>query len=265
MKAALVAFILLVLFSGLGVYIINGGKSGIVDFFDVFSRQATASCEKAYNICLEKGETIKNCTTAYNECIGDIVNSSVYKGETQPSNSKSSGTSAASAGTLGKNKLTTTDDIGTTTLVVPMTVDGEEFEVSYNDLVAAANSGFTKSSELEKLLKEIQSRKDKTYEEDPTQAQLDLAQGDSTPIPAYSSYFPHQKTIRSHQTPHTETIAVSANAPTDRGTVAEKIAIDDKKIASLRQNIRDEVANVVRDELNGSAFFNQYQINYSAS
>jgi hypothetical protein len=250
MSAALTAFLLLVIVSALGVWIINRGSSGI-EGFDAASRAAAVACEKEYNLCVDSGDSIKDCTAETDKCLKAILNPSVSDVDNAESNLTSSATSAASAKTVGKTITPSSD---------------------YTALASAALTGkdATLSSDYEKFLKEVKTKITSGYPK-PTGEQLNLAQGAGVTLSESSSggstnatYTPLTQRIRPHENLPENFPTMTASASTDKGTGVDAILKDEKKMSSIRQMIRDEIASAVRDELSGSRLFNQYQINYES-
>lgn len=126
-------------------------------------------------------------------------------------------------------------------------------DIASTPLTQEQNLLLNKSGDLIKMVGEIAQ---KTY--GPVKEQFEgFEQGQA-------AYKPLQQIIKPHQTPEQPLPAMTASAPTDRGSGAENILADEKKLASIREMIRDETASAVRDELSKSRLFNEYQINYGS-
>lgn len=126
-------------------------------------------------------------------------------------------------------------------------------DIASTPLTQEQNLLLNKSGDLIKMVGEIAQ---KTY--GPVKEQFEgFEQGQA-------AYKPLQQIIKPHQTPEQPLPAMTADAPTDRGSGAENILADEKKLASIREMIRDETASAVRDELSKSRLFNEYQINYGS-
>lgn len=86
---------------------------------------------------------------------------------------------------------------------------------------------------------------------------LALIQGGSitnpTPVTkdqVLAAYKAHQQVIKPHQAIPEYKANVAVTVPTDKGTLAEKIRSEMVATPTIRQNIRQEIDDVVRDELN---------------
>ena len=86
--------------------------------------------------------------------------------------------------------------------------------------------------------------------------QTDDSYDDSMPLEG--SYVVQVKKWKPHETPTEEPKGLSANAPTDEGTLASEITSSAYPSASLQQMIREDVKEAV-----DSIFKNQYEIQYS--
>jgi len=75
-----------------------------------------------------------------------------------------------------------------------------------------------------------------------------------------STYTPNQDVILPHQYPLTPQSTLTANVPTDAGTQAQDILNGSILSPSMRQMIRTDVKNAVREEANNLQ--NQYEITY---
>jgi hypothetical protein len=193
MSAALTAFLLLVIVSALGVWIINRGSSGVKEGF-------VAEPEPEHKESSKEESSKKEIQKSHEEA---------------PVNS------------LAATPLT------------------QEQSVLLD-----------KSSDLIKMVTEIAQKTHGSVKEE--------FEGFEGFEEMKAVYTPLQQRIRAHQTPAQPLPAMTVNAFTDKGTGAEAILKDEKKMASIREMIRDETASAVRDELSGSRLFNQYQINYES-
>lgn len=104
----------------------------------------------------------------------------------------------------------------------------------------------------------------------PTAAQLNAAQGVgssvATPVltreEILATYAPHLLTIKPHQSAPTPRTPLTASVPTDKGTGAEAILSSSVVTPSLRDMIRRDVSDVIRQELEGAQYDNPNEIKY---
>ena len=77
----------------------------------------------------------------------------------------------------------------------------------------------------------------------------------------YALYEPLQHTIKPHQKAPTVLPALSSDVSTDKGTLAEKIKMNQIYTPSIRQMIRDDISTAVQEEVNAAE--NPYEVSYS--
>ena len=75
-----------------------------------------------------------------------------------------------------------------------------------------------------------------------------------------STYVPNQVVIAPHQYPPASQPTLTANAPTDAGTMANEITNGAFLTPSVRQMIRSDVKNAIKDQVD--ELQNQYEITY---
>jgi hypothetical protein len=274
------AILALIIVSFAGSYIIGSAKSGVKESFDSASRAAALECEKKYQTCLREGKSNADCTKESNTCISAIVNPSVSTATPAPSTGAASSSSAAAASTYSASVNPEMARRATGTYDASGNPTGSTL-TNYNELyklvkATAADRGQTGdeseyaqavgtlSPEFKKFLKEVQANV-ATKVEDPTDDQLALAQGAGlTPTPSASTYTPSATFIKPHEKPPMTLPTMTANAPTDKGTKANKILIDSIYTPSIRQMIRDDVAQTVREEVEANQINNPYSIDYES-
>jgi hypothetical protein len=226
---------------------------GYEEGFDVASRRANRVCEVAYQSCLNDGETVDTCTTAYNNCQKGIVNPSVSSTPNAPSTAGSAGTSAANpasrdiSGSSGYSTSSATDDYEKLRLAA---LGGQAPDLQKDQSLL--------TPEFKTFLKQVQGKASQIYP-DPTSQQLGLAQGGDDQ-PQYVSYKPHQTVIAPHQTPQPQGAQITANAPTDRDSGVQQILEGGVLTPSIRQQIRDDVRRAVGEEL--KTLQSEYEIVY---
>ena len=262
MQPWLLALIVLVLSSAIGVYYLNPALYSFVPegFFSV--RTDAQECERIRTACIEDGSDNATCTSIYNDCTKDaaLANKNVSTTANKPSDPTQAATSASSAQTYATNYKdgSYTGDLGTGDKTL-----SNEFEAKQK----AALTGLTvESSDAYKKLLASLSERTTLYARDgpdkPTDSQLSLAQGDDTGYSgsAAADYKPHQEIIRAHMTPTELKAAIQANVTYDKGTQAQ--AIQDASILtpSVRDMIRNDVKKAIRDEMN--EINNEYEIKY---
>ncbi len=107
----------------------------------------------------------------------------------------------------------------------------------------------------------------------PCKASLDIAQG-ANAVPCadqlivdkdaiMAAYKKHQETIKPHEKPSDILPSLTASLPTDKGTMAETIKAGEYLSPSVRQMIRDDVSKVVREEVEGSQYYNPHEVKYN--
>jgi hypothetical protein len=274
MKPEVLALVLLVLVSAIGAYIIYSPKAGLPkEPFSPDSRAAALLCEKSYNECVRAGTSIADCTKQSSVCLSAITNPSVSTAPNAPSTGLSGSSSAAAAGTAGGNKGTY-DASGNATgatltnynelykLVSASAQDrGQSGDItSYEQAVGAL------SPEFKDFLKQVQGNL-ATKVEDPTKDQLALAQGAGiTPTAKQPSveYTPTPTIIKPHEKVPTMLPTMTASTESDKNTQAQQIALNAVYTPSIRQMIRDDVKDVVREEVEANQINNPYAVNYES-
>lgn len=100
----------------------------------------------------------------------------------------------------------------------------------------------------------------------PSTSNLNTIQGGSianpTPVTGeqiQAAYKAYQQVIKPHQQVPEYKANVAVTVPTDKGTLAEKIRSESIATPTIRQNIRQEIDDVVKDELN------PYSVTYQMS
>ena len=291
MKPEVLAFVLLVIVSAIGAYIIYSPKAGLPEGFDAASRAAALQCEKSYNECLRDGSTIETCTKQSSVCLSAITNPSVSQVANAPSGiprktqadcERESLTCTASQPICAERKLAclaqvqsveekrTYDSLGNPTGTTGKVILGNPSEnqvsVTYGDLAAAANSGKQiLSSEWSSFLKQVQGNLGGSAVK-PTAQQLDLVQGAGiAPVVASTpSYTPSQTVIKPHEQVPKMLPTMTALLDTDKNTQAQQIAMNTIYTPSIRQMIRDDVKDVVREEIEANQINNPYAVNYES-
>ena len=248
MKPEVLAFVLLVIVSAIGAYIIYSPKAGLPkEPFSPDSRAAALLCEKSYNECLKAGTSVETCTKQSSVCLSAITNPSVSTVPNAPSKGAATSSSAAAAGTAGKTTPTPSAD--------------------YQAAAAAALTGLpqTMSSEWSSFLKQVQSKVGGSAVQ-PTSQQLDLVQGAGlTPTaPLDPTYKPSVTVIKPHEQVPKMLPTMTASTETDKNTQAQQIALNAVYTPSIRQMIRDDVKDVVREEVEANQINNPYAVNYES-
>jgi hypothetical protein len=222
---------------------------GYGEGFDVASRTASRVCEVAYQTCLNDGETLETCTTAYNNCRKGITNPSVSGVANAPSSAGSAGTSAANpasrdiSGSSGYSTASASDDYEKLRLAA---LGGQAPNLQKDQSLL--------TPEFKTFLKQVQGKASQIYP-DPTSDQLGLAQGGEDQ-PQYVSYKPHQTIISPHHTPAPQQGQLTANQRPE----AQQILEGGVLTPSIRQQIRDDVRRAVGEEL--KTLQNEYEITY---
>ena len=78
-----------------------------------------------------------------------------------------------------------------------------------------------------------------------------------------ATYVPNKEVLKPHQTGQSQTTPLTPSVPTDKGTKAEEILRGSALTPSVRDMIRREVSDVVREELEGSQYNNPMEIKYT--
>jgi hypothetical protein len=267
-----VAILTLIIVAFAGTYIIKTSKSGIKENFDAASRTAALACEKSYNECLRAGTSNTECTKQSSLCLTAITNPSVSTATPAASKGTGSSSSAAAAGTSGGNRGTY-DASGNPTGAT-LTNYNELYKLvsasAENRGQTGANSSYsqavaTLTPEFKNFLKQVQANI-ATKVEDPTKEQLALAQGAGVaPVAsATPSYTPSATIIKPHEKVPLQLPTMTANLSTDKGTQAQEIAMNNIYTPSIRQMIRDDVKEVVREEVEANQINNPYAVNYES-
>jgi hypothetical protein len=296
MGPAILAFLILVIVATLGVYIVKSGNMYKPEGFDAASRQAALTCETNYVDCM-KNRTITDkstCQTTYRSCIASITNpsaSNVSPDATDPKFRASSAAAAKINETLPTGTYDTAGNpTGTTGQVILGNPSETQFTTSYGQLASTARAGLTASPEFAKFLEQVTSNLPATSLE-PSAGQLDLAQGagvlpqttitttsGSINVPALGGtkdrpvyltgdqvlalYAPAVQKIKPHQRPSNQLPSMEPQVEEDDDTEYASIQKDRPAVASLRQMIRDDVAQIVREEVDGSRIGNPYEVKY---
>jgi hypothetical protein len=246
-----VAILTLVTVAFAGAYIIKTSKSGIPEGFDAASRAAALTCEKSYNECLKAGSSLETCTKQSSVCLSAITNPSVSTATPAGSTGVAISTSAPSTrvadGTAGQ----------------PMPTPSADYQAA----AAAALTGLpqTMSSEWDSFLKQVQTKVGSSAVK-PTDQQLALVQGAGlTPTaPLDPTYKPSATIIKPHEKVPKQLPTMTASVGTDAGTKAQEIAMNNIYTPSIRQMIRDDVAQTVREEVEANQINNPYAVNYES-
>ncbi len=141
-----------------------------------------------------------------------------------------------------------------------------------SSVAAAAMTG--EHAVLNDTLLSILKRLDglETTKTTPCKASLDIAQGANT-VPCsdqmivdkdaiMAAYEKHQERIKPHETPSDILPSLTSKLATDKGTMAETIKAGEYLSPSVRQMIRDDVSKVVREEVEGSQYYNPHEVKY---
>jgi hypothetical protein len=224
--------------------------------FDV--RSDAAACERQRTVCIEAGGTNATCTATYNRCTAAAAAKNPLVSKTTPSSSSPTQlTSAEAAEAYAKSyrdgsyagDLTT----GDRTLANIYTMKRD---------AALTGTNINQSDSYKKFLASIASRSSVEYNK-PTADQLSLAQGDDTGYSGRAlggSYKPNQIVLKPHMTPAQLKAAISASVASDNGTQAQKIKEDTIQVPSIRDMIRRDVKQAVKEEID--AINNEYEVQY---
>jgi hypothetical protein len=202
-----------------------------------------------------------------------ITNPSVSTATNAPSSGRASGTSAAAAGTAG-SPTGTYDASGNPTgstltnyneLYKLLNASAQDRGQKANESSSYAQAVGALSPEFKNFLKAVQGNL-ATKVEDPTKEQLDLVQGAGvTPTaPLTTSYQPSATIIKPHEKVPLQLPTMTATAQTDKDTQAQQIALNTVYTPSIRQMIRDDVRDVVREEVEANQINNPYAIDYQS-
>ena len=179
----------------------------------------TVNCERVYQDCYSASGTPAECTRKMNECLG----------------------------------ITTP----TTTTTSPQTVP---------NTTSVAASPESNSVLNQQLLQSILQNISGSAATTPSNSNLAMIQGGTianpTPVTGeqvQAAYNAYQQVIKPHQDLPEYKANVAITVPTDKGTLAEKIRSETVATPSIRQNIRQEIDDVVKDELN------PYSVSYQMS
>ncbi len=221
---------------------------GFSEGFDAASQAALRLCEIKFVTCKNpvsrggEGKTIAACTTDYDACVKKVTNPSVSTATPAPS------VGAAASGTSASGAQAASDITGSG---YTTTIPSEDYEALRKQALTGQTATLT--PELEAFLKQVQSAI-ASETPDPTQAELDAAQGagvvpSGTESLSGSTYKPHTQVIFPHQTPTQNSTGSTATVPTDAGTGAEAILANAPALASIRSMVRDDVKKGVQDEM----------------
>jgi hypothetical protein len=163
---------------------------------------------------------------------------------------------------------TTTTTTTTPTTTTPTTTPTPDT----SSLAAAAMTGehAVLNDTLQGILKRLNGLE--TTKTTPCKASLDIAQGANT-VPCgdqmivdkdaiLAAYQKHQEVIKPHETPSNIIPSLTSKLATDKGTMAETIRAGEYLSPSVRQMIRDDVSKVVREEVEGSQYYNPHEVKY---
>ena len=264
--------------------------------FDAASREAALVCEKAYADCMKNTRITdkSKCQSEYTTCIGKITNPSVSTATPAASTPGFGSTSVASAGALRSDPGTYDargNPTGTTGTVTVGNPSEGQTTTSYGQLASAAmSSADSLSPAFDSFLKQVQSRLGTTTNE-PTPSQLDLAQGagllpqttvttttGSVSVPSFGGtkdkpvyltgeqvvalYAPAVQKIKAHQKPQTALPSLEPTVSEEDTTEYASIQTNRPGVASIRQMIRDDVAQIVREETDAARTGNPYEVKY---
>ena len=248
-KEWFLALIILVLSCALGVYYMNGYKTGLEGFFadsgPTLRRNAARVCERNYQACLNSDKEVRTCTTAYNECNkkAQALDTSVSTVSNAPSNTtqRSAQAAIAYAKAVDPNLLGKGD-------AVEWAKSGDMLHTQYYGSPNPEN----------KTLRELRVKIANGYV--PTKADLEKIQGKdfySKLEQDREKLFEKIQTIKAHETPRPPKPTITATVASDKGTGAEK-GKDTRE--SIRSQMRNDIKKAVREEL--EEIDNEYEIVY---
>ena len=229
------------------------GFHGLVPegFFD--RRADQQKCDSDYQACL-KTATNATCTAAYNTCNASAFSSSSASPSAKVPEASQSGSSAVAAlantsaemrGNSATHAKLSQESMGVTSSSAsppaPLSLDPK----------AQSVLGSINKIPTDQQLSLAQGQGEEGQGESQAQAQV---QGPGSP------YKPAPQIIRPDGFPRTAQPQLNAIAASDAGTQAEQIRASSPPTASLREMIRDDIKNTIKDELNNVD--HPYSINY---
>lgn len=228
------------------------GFHGLVPegFFD--RRADQQKCDSDYQACL-KTATNATCTAAYNTCNASAFSPSSPSSAKVPEASQSGSSAvAALANTSAEMRGNSATD--------------NTYKDAYAKL-SQESMGVTSSSASPPAPLSLDPKAQSvlgSINKIPTDQQLSLAQGQEEGQGESqgqgSPYKPAPQIIRPDGFPRTAQPQLTAIAASDAGTQAEQIRASSPPTASLREMIRDDIKNTIKDELNNVD--HPYSINY---
>jgi len=257
MPAWLLALIVLIVSSAIGVYYLNPQHYWFVpEGFDV--RSDAAACETERTLCINAGFTNSRCTATYNTCTSAAAAKNPLVSKTTPS--LSSPTQLTSAEAAEAYAKTYKDGSYAGDLATGDKTMANIYTMKRDAALTGTN--INQSDSYKKFLASIASRSSVEYPK-PTSNQLSLAQGDDTGYSGRAiggTYKPNQVVLKPHMTPAELKAALTASVPSDNGTQAQKIKEDTIQVPSIRDMIRRDVKQAVKEELD--AINNEYEVRY---
>jgi hypothetical protein len=184
-------------------------------------------CERVYQDCYSNAGTPADCTIKMNECLGITPSSTTT-------------TSTTTVPTSSSQPIPNTTDVA----------------------ASPESNSLLNQQLLQSILQNITGSSGTT----PSNSNLTMIQGGSianpTPVTGeqvQAAYKAYQQVIKPHQQLPEYKSNVAITVPTDKGTLAEKIREETVATPSIQQNIRQEIDDVVKDELN--PYFVSYTMN----
>ncbi len=178
-------------------------------------------CNENFNKCLRDGTSLKVCEEKLTKCKNNDYNPDTSVG----------GASTDSQGVLNKEML---QDILNKLITSGASPDQKNLDLIQGGSIT--NPNYLTSDEILSAYKAYQTNQNSIKP-------VTIDQISST-------YQPSQNIIKPHQNLPQYKANVSVSVPTDSGTMAEKIRSETIVTPSIRQNIRQEIDDVVKDELN---------------
>lgn len=238
----LVALVILVAVCAIGVYYVNGFHGLVPEGF--FDRRADQQkCDSDYQACL-KTATNATCTAAYNTCNASAFSSPSPSAKVPEASQSGSSAVAALANASAEMRGNS---------ATHAKLSQESMGVTSSS--ASPPAPLSLDPKAQSVLGSINKI--------PTDQQLSLAQGQEEESQAQepgSPYNPGPQIIRPDGFPRTPQPQLTAIAASDAGTQAEQIRTSSPPTASLREMIRDDIKNTIKDELNNVD--HPYSINY---
>ena len=279
MQAWLLAAIILILVCALGAYYVNDSVSGIfegffIDSSSIAKKAAQDKCEKEYQACMnDKTKSNATCTATYNTC--NTAAQALDKNVSTVANAPRSPTTLTSApGALANTGSTSS---------APTAQNIADWRKILD--LRSATPYFESANPDSKYLIDLKTRIENGY--NPSAADLRAAQGygffaspnsDANSIKGQlAEYIRLRDIIRPHQTPMIPRRVITAQnnssgtgtgsgtgAPSPAASPAASgsasIADDANSINSIRSQIRKEVQDIVKKEL--ERITNEYEIVY---